>query len=139
VTAAEQETLGKYVRLIADRIGLRDWSLEVRPEPPNEVSALATCEPVFGRKLAVLRVCDRFRSLTAAEQREIVVHELLHCHLAAAADAVRLDLPHVVPDHTFQVFWSSYERAVEYAVDGLTAAVAPHLPLISWSGGKKGG
>lgn len=113
------------VRRLADRMGLRDWRIEVLEEPPEDEWALASCEPLRGRRYALLRLSERWYRLAPHDQRAALVHELIHCHVASACDVVRCELPAHLSPATYEVVWASFHRQIEYAVDGLTGVIAP--------------
>ena len=60
--------LGRYVRWIADEIGLRDWHFDIDDEPPEDPEMyegqqrlFADVCPTPGRRQAKIRVCEDFR------------------------------------------------------------------------------
>jgi hypothetical protein len=131
VTAKTYRSLARYVDAVAAEFGLRDWTICILDEPPGTEGASATCEPIFGRRLANLRFARHFFHASPEDQRETVIHELLHCHLAATdqafADSVRL---HGVEAQA--VASNAYNTTREYAVDAIAAAIADRYPL--WEG-----
>lgn len=135
MTESEWTILGDYARWIANEIGLRDWHLLLSQNPP-ESDALAMIHPTEGRKHARLHVCSDFRTLTPEVQRQAIVHELIHCHLAPANDIIRLDLnrTEMLTKPVFEMIWESYSRMIEYATDGMADEWAKYLPLIDWEG-----
>lgn len=119
--------LERYVRDIADEVGLRDWRFDVKGEPGDD--AYARCEPVDGQRYAVLRFGSDFEKLEPERRRAVVVHELVHCHTASLQSQVESDLaPHLGPS-VDRMFFDSFRRNVEYAVDAVAEALAIHLPL----------
>lgn len=128
------EVLGRYLREVADTLGLRDWTLLVKHDPPASVEALAEVRPTEGRKHATVRVCIEFRELTDEEQRAVVVHELLHCHLAVVQHltAGGSQLGGMLGGSGSGIL-DAIRLAIEYAVDGISDAIAAHYPLIAWS------
>jgi hypothetical protein len=108
-----------YTRDLAERLGLRDWRVAVSDDPPEDPGATASIECVEGRRLAILRLSDQFLAGRPAAQRQTMTHELIHCHLAPL-DQVMMAAG--LSDPWVRVI-------LEYAIDGLAAAVAPMLPL----------
>lgn len=119
--------LDQYVRKVADAMGLRDWRLDVKGEPPEY--AYAQCRPTDGQRHAELRFGSDFEALEPERRRAIVVHELVHCHIAQLQWQVEKDLERHLGPSTDRVFFDSFRRNVEYAVDAIAEALAPHLPL----------
>jgi hypothetical protein len=108
-----------YVRRIADLMMLKDWRIEISEEPPAASDACASCDPVQGRKMATLRLSSGFLEDPPDDQRQTVVHELIHCHLGHSWRLLEAN------DHMS----NGSKMALEYAVDGLADAFAPFLPM----------
>lgn len=134
MTDHEWDILGDYIRWVANEIGLRDWAFLLQRDEPDDKEALAVVCPTYGRKYATVRVCHEFRGIRPEEQRATIVHELLHCHLVLATDAVQQDLNNtmLMSRPTYLMFWEHFKRMVEYAIDGMADAWAKSLPLIDW-------
>ena len=107
-----------YVRRLADLLCLRDWRIEVYEDSPSDGSAVASCQPVTGRKYAVIRLSESFLTDPKADQRHTLTHELLHCHLGPMTRL--LEANEAMPP--------AVQLALEYCVDGLADAIAPLLP-----------
>lgn len=135
----DRKELGRYVRYVADEMGLRDWHLELLAEPPDGQAigddhiTLADVSPSPGRRHATIRFCADFRELNPETQRMAVVHELVHLHLAPLQHQCENDLSaEMLGGPASHVFFCGFRRNLEYAVDAMTCALAPHLPLIDW-------
>ena len=114
---------GSYFRCLADHMGLRDWTLTIAGTPPEGDDAYACIECLEGRKQAIDSLSDRFLDAMAEEQqRQICVHELLHCHCEPAATLAHK----YMGDH-----YKAFLLALEYGVDGIADAFAERLPLPS--------
>lgn len=132
MTPRDRLALGRYVRRVADLMGLRDWTLNIEQEPCDDENC-AMCAPTYGQKRASLSFAPHFRHDDSAEsQRQTIVHELLHCVFAAEQDHIRLSLLKHLGQSTYDVFNDAYRQMHEYAIDGLADAIAPHMPLIKW-------
>jgi hypothetical protein len=131
VTAKTYRSLTRYVAAIAEDFGLGDWEICVLDESPDSATALASCEAVFGRRMANLRFSHAFFHSPPEDQRNTVVHELLHAHLAATDQAVE-DHVGLLGSEARVIARNTYNTAREYAVDALAAAIADKYPL--WEG-----
>lgn len=119
---------GRYIRHMANQLGLRDWTLTLETSGcPDD--ALACVTPTEGRKLAIIRLCDDWLDLTADDQRHCIAHELIHCHFDSADNIVRLDARPQMSQSAYDVMLAGFVRQMEYGVDGLADAIAPLLPL----------
>lgn len=136
-----QAALGAYTRHIADEMGLRDWHLEVvissdlpdgGLDASDEFSAVASCTPTPGQKKARITYVPNFNKFSPEFVREIVTHELLHCHLAAMYEWGRTGLHGVLGQSEYNVFMFGFAQQWETAIDGISRAWATHMPLISW-------
>jgi hypothetical protein len=129
------EELKRYIRLLADRLGLRDWEFILLHETTadnEEADAMMSVHPVDGQKRATLRLCAEFRELPLSKVRSSVVHELLHCQHRDATDIIRLTLPRSFGGVAYEVLWENFRQAIELMVDGIASAIAEHYPLIEW-------
>lgn len=131
LTKRDRKALAHYIRWVADHLELRDWEFDLEREP-SEDDCWATVTPTYGKKHAAITVAANFRELAPYKQREIVVHELVHCHLAQVQSQVEDDLEEQLSKSTDAIFFAAFRRNVEYAVDGLSKALAEHFPLIAW-------
>lgn len=132
LSKAEWDVLDAYVRRVADTLALRDWTFRLeRDQPaPDDCGMQTNC--IEGRRYAVIRVNCEFRADSPEEQRHHVVHELIHCHTAAAHHIIELDAKQTLGEAMGSLLERTFGRSIEYAVDGLAQAVAPMLPLIEW-------
>lgn len=124
--------LREYLRARADELGLRDWQLLLKRDTPNDEAVLGECRPIPGRRFATIRVCPEFRELTDWEQRNVVAHELLHCHFGTMNELVR-ELTGVVGSQTFEILHAGYDRQQELIVDAIATAVCDGMAPIPWS------
>ena len=110
-----------YIRDIADRLRLRDWTVRVKDDGPEGRDDHASVQCVYGRKLANIRLSDEFLGDDPEEQRHTVVHELLHCHLVDGWWYAHGRLDDAGRD--------AFTRFMEKGIDGLADAIAPLMPL----------
>ena len=111
-----------YFRAIADRICLRDWTIQIHDDPAQP-GHFAEVERIQGRWVAMIKLGDSFMKDKESGQRDTAAHELIHLHLAFADDMAEMAMS--------KEGWESYRRFREYAVDHLASAIAPMLPLPS--------
>ncbi len=116
-TLTRRQRWAPYVRQLADLMRLKDWRIEVYEESSYGDST-ASCEPIQGRKFAVIRVSESFLTDPSIDQRHTITHELLHCHLG----------PFVRLLEANEAMSPAVKLSMEYAVDGLADAIAPLLP-----------
>lgn len=130
MTEAEWKVAEDYVRVIANMIGLRDWSYSVDREPPRE-GAEAEIFCLHGRKLAAIRFAWNFRTKPMRDQKETVVHELLHCHTSGMDYTTEMLKDMLHPD-AWKMFQQSFTMQMEHCVEGICIPFAALLPDIPW-------
>jgi hypothetical protein len=133
VKKRDRRIVERYARRVADEIGLRDWGVQFNwrsPAPDGDGGSVSWPE---GRTEAVIRLSPSFRDFEPAEQRYVIVHELVHCHFAPMQDTVEEDLQPHLSRPTYDLYSRSFRRALEYGVDATAKALAAHMPLIDWS------
>jgi hypothetical protein len=124
----EWQCIGPYMRDLANRLGLRDWTLYLTHVTPNDDDAHAAVHPIEGRRHAEVFLCADWRKLEPNEKRAALVHGLVHCHGVPFYDLVRLDLPKHLGQQSYDLFYAAFRRTVEYEVDALTDVLAPLMP-----------
>jgi hypothetical protein len=136
-----REQLGRYVRELADRMGLMDWKLKLGdgrpprdsddPPPYREAENDAACvHIVYGRKVAVVWFADDWADWEMGELRQTATHELVHCHLQGMQWALN-NVQELVPAMTMNVVNGAFRDMCEIATDGIAMAWAETLPLPS--------
>lgn len=134
---AQTKTILAYLARMKATLCLSDWVLRVLDDEFAEYPALASIEPVTGRKLAYLRLCKDFCGMSAEEQSHALAHELMHLHHVNANDVVRVDLRGLLSQAEYDVIYSTYKRQHEYANDEIARSFVKLIPLISYPDKKK--
>jgi hypothetical protein len=136
VTKRQRRALAEYIRWVADALELRDWTITLDHEPCEEhLMGHVHCTN-SARNLSIA-VNASFLDYTPEDQRETIVHELVHAHWETCWKMIQGDLGDALGKPVYYVFCDSYRRAMEYGVDGLAKALAKHMPLIEWPEAKK--
>jgi hypothetical protein len=110
----------EYLRELSNQIGLRDWTIVLAPEPTTP-GRIAEVVPVYGRKVATIRLSETFKNAPQSVQRHTVVHELIECHFAPSR--------FVALETLSKRAYAAYQINHEFSVDGLADAIAPFYPL----------
>jgi hypothetical protein len=119
-----RKRFGPYLRQLADLMGLRDWTVFIHEDPPDDPSLAAEADCRFGLKRINVAVSEKFLKFDPEEQRQTLCHELIHAHLAP----MHHYLHRVLKDEQ----WEGYRIPMEYGVDGMAQEWALHLPLPLW-------
>lgn len=139
-----RQAIGNYTRHLANEMGLRDWHLDIvfKTELPDSVlsngdddefAGIASCTPVPGQKRATIAFLPMFDQLPLVEIREVVVHELLHCHFGPLYECGRAGLHGEIAQQSYNLFMFGFAQAWETAVDGIARPWAQSMPLIDWT------
>lgn len=115
-----RDDAGGYARRLADSMGLRDWSVHVLSGRPGDDENASIC-CLWGRRVAEIKLSDDWFADDPPRQRQALVHELIHAHLAS--------MHWLVQDALEPSLHPAYELTLEYAIDAMAEAWAPFLPL----------
>lgn len=129
MTTRQYRSLARYIFSIAKDFGLRDWELTLASDPPDSPSAIASFEAVYGRKRGIVRVSEGFEHESPEDQRNAILHELVHAHTAPAREYINRTLPSILGAAAWATFDAAYEQANEFSVDAIAAAIADRYPL----------
>lgn len=129
MTPAELKHEARYIALLKRRMCLSDWTIEVVDEQPDNQEAIASVEPLDGRRVAYIRLGSDWLKRSPEKKRYTIVHELVHLHHIPATDIIRLDMLKQLSQSTYDLMWGVFKRQLEYMVDGLSDAIAPLMPL----------
>lgn len=127
-----EDVLADAARVYADQLGLRNHTVEIRPDPPGDPAALMECAIPAGRDHIVLRAREDFQFQSADEQRHALTHELVHVHVVVLEERVHRELATEIGGMAWRIFWSAYQGDVETLVDRLAGLLAPQMPEIDW-------
>lgn len=125
-TISRTSLTARYVRELADLLGLRDWAI-VLDEEPAEEEYDAYINMTAGQRRAVLRIGPSHWKDTPEEQRHTLVHELLHPHFHEAQAIVERNASML--GVTGQVLGAEHKNFIEHGVDAVAVAISPFFPL----------
>lgn len=130
MTVKRFDKIGRYIRLIADDLGLKDWVFKLSHDPLTD-AVDANVTVVKHRRIAWIRLHQDWRQRTREEQRHLVVHELLHIHLWYIDHRFEWDgqIAAVLGRPITTVLEYELTRDIEQATDAIAYAVARHYPL----------
>lgn len=117
----------EYTRQIAVAMGLGGWVIEESSEPASE-GCLAEIEATYGQRHAKLSLCKDWEQLSPEEQRDTIVHELLHVHLAHLTQLAH-DIVESLDEGASKAAKVALALTEEYTVDAMANAWSPYMPL----------
>ena len=129
MSAVERKRLLRYIRTLANTLGLHDWTINVAPDEPDEKEAYAAVSCVYGRRIANVWLAHGVEQLAPAEQRLTLVHELLHIHFDRVLSLSQQALPGLLGAAGYTVYEEALREHVEHGVDAVADALAAAFPL----------
>jgi hypothetical protein len=124
---AERAYWQGYARDLADRMGLRDWVVQIGRSPADD-GMDGECRCTYGRRSIAIWLSADFERRTPEDQRWTVTHELCH----AIANPVRW-LVHANFENEskerHQLFYSLHKEALEQSIDHFALVIAETMPL----------
>lgn len=116
-----------YVQQLAGLLNLGQWRITISPQAPDD-DALASCRVTSGQQLAAIRISPALIKADPEEQRDTILHELLHVHLWPLGEAVEHAFP-ALGTAAAGVLEAAHDLAAERATDAIAVAIAPFFPL----------
>jgi hypothetical protein len=119
----ERAVIGEYLRSAADKLGMRDWmiNLEHPPAPPEKGG---TTVAYYGRLVVDIALSSEFRSFEPDAQRETLIHELLHVRRQRIRWLIIKSLPDVMGQPAYSVFYEAFCQLDEEATDADATSIA---------------
>lgn len=128
-TSPRREAVESYLRVAQEKLFLRDWTITVDwSRSCKSDDAIATCTPMADSRHATVRLSRKFLTETPKMQTQILIHELVHCHLFALQDVAERTVEAAMPKGAYVVFNVALTVHVEMTVDALADAFAGLMP-----------
>jgi hypothetical protein len=124
---AQHAAYATYTRSLADALCLKDWVFVLRRESSDE-GTRAQIHLSDKKTEAAITLCERWFVRTPEEQRQTLVHELLHAHTARLCRVVTR-LKDQVGGETVGYVDAALDEEEEIAIDTLSRILAPFMPL----------
>jgi hypothetical protein len=121
--------LGKYVRHMADLMGLCSWLVMMKPGNPDGDDWGAMANVIHGRQVVNLWFRDGWDAWSADELRQTVCHELLHAHMNPLAHGILNRMAESIGKPAYEQAWAAMEEHLELVVDRIATVWAETLPL----------
>jgi len=124
----DREALQVYIRQMADLMGLKDWTVKLNDDPPENPNHAACIDTRYGRKLANISVPVDWVNEPPERFRATICHELIHCFLNPFRDSID-NVQSLVGELVYRPLYNTLTDQIEYATDGIATAWAEKLPL----------
>lgn len=116
-----------YLETLVKSMRLSDWSIIVELSDRDK-NVFATMESQPDQRRAILTITSNFLQLDADDQKQTLVHELIHCHLFALHYQAEEAFKIYSTSKAQEVFALMLESEIEKATDALADIIAPLLP-----------
>ena len=118
----------KYVRTLADKLLLQDWEIILLREPAPDGTLADVC--IFDTEnYAKIRLHPDYFQCGPSEQREYLVHELVHLHMDRPQRIVN-QLAELWNENSATLFARmAHDKEIEVCVQRFARILAPTLPL----------
>lgn len=124
-TNRQRVLVQKFVTEAAARLRLADWTVIFDFDDSAGEDKFATMTPFEGQKRAIMAFGPGFLTSDANNQRQTLVHELLHCHLFEMHFAHEHVLSQIPNDGVQKLARDVFDDRIEYVVDGIADAFVP--------------
>jgi hypothetical protein len=127
-------TLDSYVADVARHLQLSDWHLEVVIGDPGD-DACAKVDAPYGQRRATITLGELFQTQSPTDQRDTIVHELLHLVLMPSWQYIDELLDAELGVRAARIAWLGYTQHVEYSIDQLASVIASTIalpPALTW-------
>lgn len=132
---AEFQRFGRYIREVADLLGLRDWVIRLRLRPESDPddddqAALAVMKVSPESRHATMRLSPFFASESRSLQQMTLIHEVLHIPFETMLGPILGHLPSIIGDAHASTIVELLGTEKERTIDGLAVAISPRMPRL---------
>lgn len=128
ILKGDRQQLGEYLRELADRMGLRDWTINLMHDTPDNPQHAACIEVRYGRKVANISFEEHWAGNDPETLRATCVHELLHCHINQVRHPVD-NIQSAIGQTLYATTYDALTDYIEHATDAIATEWARTLPL----------
>lgn len=119
-----------YIRWMAGLFGLKDWRIQLSREQPKSDDAAASCMVWENQKGATISLSNWFlTNYDEAEQREVVAHELFHCHDYRMRKLIEEYVSAGDENEKAKFFLELFRREYEQLCDAVSVPFSYLLPI----------
>jgi hypothetical protein len=116
----------RYLRHLADLLGLRDWHITLS-RASAEAGSRAQVDIHRTKDECEVRLSSEWWSFTLEQRRLTIAHELVHCHTTRLCRVVTR-MTGLGPEH-LEYVKRAHDEEEEIVVQRLARIIAPYLPL----------
>jgi hypothetical protein len=117
------QALSNYITHLLTNFEMTEWQVKIDDEYPDGKDIGASISPVYGRKVATMRLCEDFFDFDKTDQSHYIIHEL--CHLISeGVDTIVQNGPETLMGKpAYTMFFEAYRAQLEYMTDHLATLI----------------
>lgn len=129
-TTARKRAVTHHLLKLQPMLRLQDWTIKVIWDDQNDESddCYATNTPQGDSHHCEVRFAKKFLELDNKEMTQVIIHELMHCHLFIIEDYTSDVVNEVAAVKTAKVFNIGFTKLIETSIDSIADAFAELLP-----------
>jgi hypothetical protein len=129
-TQARKKAVTEHLISLQPKLRLQEWTIKVRWDKYSDEfdDAYATNTPLGDSRHCEIRFSKKFLELDSKDMTQVILHELMHCHLFALEDYTTDIVEEIAPKRISAVFNIGHTKLTETAIDALADAFAGLLP-----------
>ena len=124
-TPARRQAVEDYINYLQGILRLQDWTIAIDWSKPTRKDSLATMTQMPDSKHATLRLSPEFTTQAPQLHGQILIHEMVHCHLFQLEGLAASTLSVLGDKQIAAVFNVAYTASNEVATDALADAFYP--------------
>jgi hypothetical protein len=131
-TPARKKAVTEHLSALQPKLRLQEWTIKVRWDKYSDEfdDAYATNTPLGDSRHCEVRFSKKFLELDSEEMTQVIIHELMHCHLFALEDYTTDVVEEIAPKRIAAVFNIGHNKLTETTIDAIADAFTGLLPVI---------
>lgn len=121
IPKAEAQAIAHYCHELMQLLRLPQWTVLIMVDPSDD-GTLANINPIDGRYVAQLHLCEDWMTLEDSNKLNTITHEICHL-LHARVNHVVWETRDLMHDHEHQLVWQRYKMETEYMVDHIATFI----------------
>ena len=121
MNSKDKKRISKFVASLQKSLKLQDWVVTINFKEVSCSGTYATMGHSSDSKHVELKVSKKFLKLPRSAQRQVLIHEMMHCHLFLLDDVMYSILDEILPSKqsvvTLKVLTTEIERATDALAD----------------------
>lgn len=124
------EVVQTYLNEIKDFLGLKDWIIELDRTEPKSDNSWAEVTVCDAHDTAWVRIAyPSFFEQKPEDQRQWLIHEVMHCHFDRIQEVMRKLEKHTENSSAMEFAKDQHMTEIEFSTDRIARVLAPFFPL----------